>query len=173
MIKVDEEDLGPSKSELKRQMTQRQKLAEVLSEISGEALNSIPIEDRLRAEIAETKKIKTFGAIKRHKQHLGKLMRFLDETEISAIQLRLDAIQGLSRAETAKMHRFEAMRDKLIADDSALTKLIELYPALEIQTMRNLIRSARKEKELKKPPKSYREIFRLLKESSEAEPQNT
>ena len=94
-------------------------------------------------------------------------MRFLDEADIAAIQLRLDAIQGLSRAETAKMHRFEAMRDKLIADDGALTKLIELYPTLEIQKMRNLIRSARKEKELNKPPKSYREIFRLLKESSE------
>ena len=64
IIKIDEEDLGPSKSELKRQMIQRQKLAEVLSELSSDALNSIPIEDNLRAEIAETKKIKTFGAIK-------------------------------------------------------------------------------------------------------------
>lgn len=167
IFNADEEELGPSKSALKRQMTQRQKLAEVLSELSSDALASIPIEESLRAEIAETKKIKTFGAIKRHKQHLGKLMRFLDEAEIAAIQLRLDAIQGLSRAETAKMHRFEAMRDKLIADDGALTKLIELYPALDIQTMRNLIRSARKEKELNKPPKSYREIFRLLKKLSE------
>jgi len=86
IIKIDEADLGPSKSELKRQMIQRQKLAEVLSELSSDALNSIPIEDSLRAEIAETKKIKTFGAIKRHKQHLGKLMRFLDEADIAAIQ---------------------------------------------------------------------------------------
>ena len=44
--KIDEADLGPSKSELKRQMIQRQKLAEVLSELSSDALNSIPIEDK-------------------------------------------------------------------------------------------------------------------------------
>jgi ribosome-associated protein len=35
---------------------------------------------------------------------------------------------------------------------------------MDIQNMRTLIRNARKEKELNKPPKAYREIFRVLKE---------
>lgn len=162
--KKDDLDDGPSKSELKRQMTERQKLAEVLAALSSDALKTIPLDEAIKAAIAETNKIKSFEAIRRHKQYLGKLMRFLDEEELDAIQKRLDAIQGISKAETAKLHHLESYRDRLIADDAAFTKMIEQYPDMDIQNMRTLIRNARKEKETNKPPKAYREIFRILKD---------
>ena len=162
--KIALEDEGPSKSELKRQMTERQKLAEVLAALSSDALKTIPLDEAIKKAIAETNKIKSFEAIRRHKQYLGKLMRFLDEEELAAIQKRLDAIQGVSKAETAKLHFLESYRDRLIAHDDAFTKMIEQYPDMDIQNMRTLIRNARKEKELNKPPKAYREIFRVLKE---------
>ena len=162
--KIAPEDEGPSKSELKRQMTERQKLAEVLAALSSDALKTIPLDEAIKKAIAETNKIKSFEAIRRHKQYLGKLMRFLDEEELAAIQKRLYAIQGVSKAETAKLHFLENYRDRLIAHDDAFTKMIEQYPDMDIQNMRTLIRNARKEKELNKPPKAYREIFRVLKE---------
>ena len=160
------EDLneGPSKSELKRLMTQRQKLAEVLAALSSDALKTIPMDEAIKSAIAETNKIKSFEAIRRHKQYLGKLMRFLDDEELDTIQKRLDAIQGVSKAETAKLHHLESFRDRLIANDEAFTKMIEQYPDMDIQNMRTLIRNARKEKETNKPPKAYREIFRVLKD---------
>jgi ribosome-associated protein len=160
------EDLneGPSKSELKRLMTQRQKLAEVLAALSSDALKTIPMDEAIKSAIAETNKIKSFEAIRRHKQYLGKLMRFLDDEELATIQKRLDAIQGVSKAETAKLHHLESFRDRLIANDEAFTKMIEQYPDMDIQNMRTLIRNARKEKETNKPPKAYREIFRVLKD---------
>ena len=162
--KLEDPNDGPSKSELKRQMTERQKLAEVLAALSSDALKTIPMDEAIKAAIAETNKIKSFEAIRRHKQYLGKLMRFLDETELEAIQKRLDEIQGVSKAETAKLHFLESYRDRLIADDAAFTKLIEQFPEMDIQNMRTLIRNARREKEQNKPPKAYREIFRCLKE---------
>lgn len=162
--KVEDPNEGPSKSELKRQMTERQKLAEVLAALSSDALKTIPLDEAIKAAIAETNKIKSFEAIRRHKQYLGKLMRFLDEEELAAIQKRLDAIQGISKAETAKLHHLEQYRDRLVADDAAFTKLIEQFPDMDIQSMRTLIRNARREKEQNKPPKAYREIFRILKE---------
>lgn len=162
--KLADVDEGPSKSELKRQMTERQKLAEVLAGLSSDALKTIPLDEAIKDAIAETNKIKSFEAIRRHKQYLGKLMRFLDEEELDAIQRRLDAIQGVSKAETAKLHFLESYRDRLITDDEAFTKMIEQYPAMDIQNMRTLIRNARREKEQNKPPKAYREIFRVLKE---------
>ena len=125
--KLDEVDEGPSKSELKRQMTERQKLAEVLAALSSDALKTIPLDEAIKVAIAETNKIKSFEAIRRHKQYLGKLMRFLDEEELEAIQKRLDAIQGISKAETAKLHFLESYRDRLIANDEAFTKMIEQY----------------------------------------------
>ncbi|AWW50194.1 ribosome biogenesis factor YjgA [Polynucleobacter paneuropaeus] len=162
--KLEDSDDGPSKSELKRQMTERQKLAEVLAALSSDALQSIPMDETIKDAIAETPKIKSFEGIRRHKQYLGKLMRFLDEAELEAIQKRLDAIQGVSKAETAKLHMLENYRDRLLADDNALTKLIEQFPDMDIQNMRTLIRNARKERESNKPPKSYREIFQALKD---------
>ena len=162
--KIAEPDDGPSKSELKRQMTERQKLAEVLAALSSDALKTIPLDEAIKTAIAETNKIKSFEAIRRHKQYLGKLMRCLDDEELDVIQKRLDAIQGVSKAETAKLHFLESYRDRLITNDETFTKMIEQYPDMDIQNMRTLIRNARREKELNKPPKAYREIFRVLKD---------
>jgi ribosome-associated protein len=162
--KKEDLDKGPSKSELKRLMIQRQKLAEVLAALSSDALKTIPMDEAIKAAIAETNKIKSFEAIRRHKQYLGKLMRFLDDEELDTIQKRLDAIQGVSKAETAKLHHLESFRDRLIANDETFTNMIEQYPDMDIQNMRTLIRNARKEKEVNKPPKAYREIFRVLKD---------
>ena len=137
---IDEEDFGPSKSQIKRQMLARQELA----------------------------KIKTFGAIKRHKLYLGKLMRSLDESEINAIEARLDAIQGVNQAEIARMHYLEKLRADLMIDDQRFTELINQYPNFDIQTLRTLIRNARKEQLENKPPKSFREIFQVLKQLDQA-----
>ena len=145
-------------------MTERQKLAEVLAALSSDALKSIPMDEAIKTAIAETPKIKSFEAIRRHKQYLGKLMRFLNEEELETIQKRLDAIQGVSKSETAKLHFLESYRDKLITNDETFTALIEKFPDMDIQNMRTLIRNARREKEQNKPPKAYREIFRVLKD---------
>ena len=162
--KKEDPDAGPSKSELKRQMTERQKLAEVLAALSSDALKSIPMDELIKTAIAETPKIKSFEAIRRHKQYLGKLMRFLNEEELETIQKRLDAIKGISKAETAKLHFLEKYRDKLISNDETFTALIEKFPGMDIQNMRTLIRNARREKAQNKPPKAFREIFRALKD---------
>ena len=69
--KLAEPGDGPSKSELKRQMTERQKLAEVLAALSSDALKTIPMDEAIKIAIAETNKIKSFEAIRRHKQYLS------------------------------------------------------------------------------------------------------
>jgi ribosome-associated protein len=158
------EDLGPSKSELKRQMTERQRLAEALSTLSRESLQIIPIEEGLRDALAETARIRSFEGIRRHKQYLGKLMRTLTEEEITLIKSILERIEGPGRIETAKLHQLERMRTSLLEDEGALKGLITRYPNLDIQNIRTLIRNAKKEREANKPPKAYREIFQYLRE---------
>ncbi len=158
-----EEDFGPSKSEIKRKMLARQDLAKTLSELSSDAIKSLPVDDNLKEKLLQTEKIKTFGAIKRHTLYLGKLMRGYDDDEIAAIQERLDALQGVNKAEIAKMHFLERLRDELLAQDARLTQFIAEHPGIDVQELRTLIRNARREKELNKPPKSFREIFQLLK----------
>ena len=69
---------------------------------------------------------------------------------------------GESRAAVAAHHRAERLRDKLIAEDAALTDFIKDFPEVDVQTLRQTIRAARKEAQLNKPPKSARELYRLI-----------
>ena len=55
------------------------------------------------------------------------------------------------------------MKDKLLADDTALTALRDRFPQIDMQHLRTLIRNARKEQAENKPPKAYREIYQILK----------
>jgi ribosome-associated protein len=160
---IEDEYDGPSKSAVKRAMLARQELAKTLSQLSQDAIKSLPVDEKLKEKLLETEKIKTFGAIKRHTLYLGKLMRAYDDDEVAAIQARLDALQGVNKAEIAKMHYLEQLREDLLSQENRLTQLIAQHPLIDIQELRTLIRNAKKEKELNKPPKAYREIFQLLK----------
>ena len=66
------------------------------------------------------------------------------------------------------MHYLEKLRADLMIDDQRFTELINQYPNLDIQTLRTLIRNARKEQLENKPPKSFREIFQVLKQLDQA-----
>jgi ribosome-associated protein len=90
-------------------------------------------------------------------------MRSLNEEEVAVIQATIDSWKGASKAETAALHALERQRDKLLADDEALTLLLSRHPQVDVQHLRTLIRNARKEVSENKPPKAYREIYQLLK----------
>ena len=83
---------------------------------------------------------------------------------MAVIQRTIDSWKGASKAETAALHALERRREKLLADDKALTQLLEEHPHLDVQQLRTLIRNARKEVAESKPPKAYREIFQILKD---------
>jgi ribosome-associated protein len=70
----------------------------------------------------------------------------------------------MSKADTAALHALERRREKLLADDKELTKLLAEHQELDGQHLRTLIRNARKEQAENKPPKAYREIFQILKD---------
>jgi ribosome-associated protein len=153
----------PSKSELKRQMTALQKLGEELVAEPRDRVKRVPMPEDVRDAILECQQIKDHEGRRRQLQYVGKKMRSLDEEEIAAIQKMLDSWKGASKAETAALHAVERKRDKLLADDNALTELLQEHPELDVQQLRTLIRNARKEQAENKPPKAYREIFQILK----------
>ncbi|RBA23901.1 ribosome biogenesis factor YjgA [Herminiimonas fonticola] len=153
----------PSKSELKRQMTALQKLGEELIAEPRDRVKRVPMPEDVRDAILECQLIKDHEGRRRQVQYVGKKMRSLEEHEIAAIQKMLDSWRGASKSETAALHAIERKRDKLLADDKALTVLLEQNPQLEAQHLRTLIRNARKEQAENKPPKAYRELFQILK----------
>ncbi len=99
-------------------------------------------------------------------QYVGKVMRSLTEDEIAALRTALDTHRGVNKAETARLHWIERTRDKLLADDAALTKFIRAHPGVDAQKGRTLIRNTRKEREQQKPPRYYRELFQWIKNAA-------
>lgn len=154
----------PSKSEMKRQVDALQKLGEALVAEPRDRVKRVPMPEDVRNAILECQTITNHEGRRRQMQFVGKKMRTLDEAEIAAIQQTIDGWKGASKSDTAAMHALERRRDKLLADDKALTVLLSENPELDVQHLRTLIRNARKEQAENKPPKAYREIFQILKQ---------
>jgi ribosome-associated protein len=154
----------PSKSELKRQSNELQKLGEQLIAEPRDRVKRVPMPDEVKDAILMCQTITNHEGRRRQLQYVGKMMRTLDEEEVAVIQRTIESWKGASKAETAALHALERRRDKLLADDKALTQLLEEHPELDVQQLRTLIRNARKEQAENKPPKAYREIFQILKD---------
>ena len=166
----EEEYERPSKSQRKREMTALQKTGEQLVNESADRIKRTPMPENLREAILECQRIRNHEGRRRQLQYIGKIMRSLDEEAIATINRTIESWRGLSKADTLLMHALENQREKLLADESALTEFLHKYPQADIQQLRTLIRNAKKETAANKPPKAYREIYRLLKQIMTASP---
>jgi ribosome-associated protein len=154
----------PSKSQLKREMLDLQKLGAELIAEPRDRIKRLQMPEDVRDAILECQMIKDHEGRRRQLQYVGKKMRSLDANELAVIQKAIDSWRGMSKSDTASMHALERRRDKLLTDDKVLTALLAEHPELEAQHLRTLIRNARKEQAEQKPPKAYREIFQILKQ---------
>lgn len=171
MIPVDTlDDLDkpepPSKSQKKRDMTALQDLGQQLVELPADRLAKLDMPDALRIALADARRFTKNEARRRQMQYIGKLMRTIDP---APFQAALDAIAGASASENAKQHRIERLRTQLLEDEAAaLAEIAATHPGADLQHLRQLRRNAQKERELAKPPRAFREIFRVLRELEEA-----
>jgi ribosome-associated protein len=156
---------GPSKSQRKREMTALQDLGGELVRLSADQLAKLPLPDDLLAAVRDHQRFKKNEARRRQLQYIGKLMRNIDP---APIQAGLDALKGVSADEVARQHRIERQRDRLMEDEGVLFEIAEANPGADLQRLRVLRRNALKERETNKPPRSYREIFRVLREIDES-----
>ncbi len=161
----------PSKSELKRQMTELQALGEAVCALPESRLAALPIEERLRDAIRELGRTRSFEGKRRQIQYIGKLMRFEDA---APLREAVDAFKLGSAKDTLAMHQAEAWREKLIASDDALTPWLAEYPRTDVQQLRSLVRAARKESaaENARHGRAYRDLFQLVKGHMTARPED-
>lgn len=161
----DEEIIWVSKSEIKRDAEELKRLGAELVDLGKNALDKIPLDERLRAEIELAQRIKKEGR-RRQLQLIGKIMRSMD---VEPIRQALDKLKNRHNQQVALFHKLEMLRDRLIEQgDDAMTDVIALYPQADRQQLRSMIRNAQKEKAGNKPPKSARQIFQYLRELAES-----
>ena len=156
------EDTGrPSKTKQKEVMHELRDLGAELVELSVGQLKRINLPENIFDAVRECQKITAHGARRRQIQYLGKLMRGVDDEPIRA---GLALLRGESSAETARLHRLERLRVRLLEDEAVLTEIAAQWPGVDLQHLRTLRRNALKEKENNKPPKNFRAIFQILQE---------
>ena len=160
-----EEIIYVSRSELKRDMQELKDMGARLMEMKPALLDKLPLGDRLRAALDESKRIKSHNARKRHLGFIGKLMQDEDIDPIKELLSRLDAS---SDEYNRRFHQLERWRDRLISHDkNALTDYLEQYPQADHQHIRQLARNAQKEADQGKPPAAARKLFKYLREVDE------
>ena len=163
-FEVEQDDTQLSKTQLKNQSNDLQKLGVSLVDLSPAALAKIPMDQELLDAVLLAQRIlRKKEGYRRQLQLIGKLMRHRDVTPIEQALLQ---IQASHQKSNQKFHKLEVLRDNLIAQgDSAIEELLEDHPALERQKLRQLVRQAAKQRADNKPPKAARELFKYLQYS--------
>ena len=164
-----------SKTDLKKASDRLQTLGENLLTLGQSGIARLVAEEHLPEKLLDAvndaKRITNFEGRRRQMQYIGKLMRRLDEASVAAIEAALDELRRPSAAATLALHQAEQWRDRLLADDDALTQWLELDPQADVQPLRALIRQARKDVqavserpgEAQRHGKAYRELFQIVR----------
>jgi len=165
-----------SKTDLKKHSDHLQALGESLLTLRSDLMARLreqheDIGDKLIEALGDAKRITNFEGKRRQMQFIGKLMRKLGDDTIAGIEAALEEQRKPSARETLALHQAEQWRDRLIADDDALTTWLQSAPDTDVQQLRTLIRQARKDAqavterpgEAQRHGKAYREIFQIVR----------
>jgi ribosome-associated protein len=155
------QDDVPSKTKRKQAMHELQALGVALVALPQAQRAALGLPAELADAVAEAQQITSREGRRRQLQYIGRLMRELDPVPIRA---GLDRIAGRSAEDNARHHRLEQWRARLLDDDAALTDFASAHPTADLQALRALIRNARREQEEGRPPRAFREIYRVLRE---------
>ena len=159
----DEPVVIASKTRKKKDMLELQQLGAQLIELNDQQLEPMQLPQSLFEAVQEARRlIRKHEALRRQLQYIGRLMRDIDA---APLRDRLEQWRGQGREHTAQLHAIERWREQLVAGDPALALFLNEFPAADSQKLRTLIRNARREQGAALPPKSYRELFRLLRET--------
>lgn len=162
---INPNDYIKSKSQVKREMTALQKLGEQLIELNDKQLATVPVEEKLLDAILEARKMPHREARRRHLQFIGRLMR---ETNHEEIQAAVDKLQARSDQYVHRQHQIERFRDLLMEGDKQIFQtLVTNCPGIDVQHLKQLVRSAQKERDENLPPKSARKLFAFIREQLE------
>jgi len=169
----------PSKTELKKESAELQKLGEALLTLRTELFERLELPEKLAGALDELKGISNFEGRRRQLQYVGKLMRGLPPETLQAARDALEEQRSGSAQETLALHAAEQWRDDLVASDEALQNWIRVHPGADVQQLRALIRQARKDAaptpdevsrgQAPRRGRAYREIFQIVREQLEQE----
>ncbi len=153
--------IRPNKTQLKKDIAELFALGEKLSRISATQLASLAIPDKIHQAIREVSGMPLNSARKRLLKYIAGQLHKMD---CEPIKESLAKLENKSAHAAREHHQVERWRDRLLAEgDKALTELLDDYPDVDRQYLRQLLRTAQKEQAASAPPRANRLLYRYLK----------
>lgn len=155
-----------SRSARKRDAKSIEQLVHALVDMADADFARLPASERMIKELTQTRATKGHGSRKRQIKFVAGLLRSdLDEAE----QLRayVAGEHQQQRDETRLTHQLEALREKLCHSESAnagIEEARELFSGLDVIELKRLVQAYKGPDD----KKNYRQIFRCLREGSDA-----
>ena len=154
----------PSKTRRKQASHELQELGEALVALPDDRLDGLPMAESLLDAIREYKRTRSHEGRRRQMQYIGKLMRRAD---VEPLQQAVDAMRLGRAKDSLALHEAERWRAELIASDDVATRWAAEHPDTDLQQLRNLVRSARKDASLvpeKRSGRAFRELFQFIRQ---------
>ena len=149
--------------ESRRQTAQREKrqagdrsarVARQLMEMSDAVFAKLDLDEELRDEIEEARRVTSAIARRRAERTLAGVLRGVD---IADVQQRMANVEATGSADPRLFHAAEKWRARLIEEGSAAAAE---FPGGYVDPLPQLIQNARRERDTGKPPGAARALFR-------------
>ncbi len=158
---IDENEDWVSKSQLKRDSKDLQNLGKKLASFSAEQLAKVPLNDKMVDAVELAQKLSNKrGALKRHFQFIGKILRSIDVEPIIAA---VEAIEDTDNSSKLTFKKMEYWRDRIVAEgDPAIDECCDKHHNMDRQKLRQLCRNLKKAPSEEKKTRFARQIFKEI-----------
>ena len=160
----EDDDFGPSKTQIKQEQDDIKNLGRQLVELTPAEIKSFSLSPSLTEALLTAKNLSR-AALQRQYKFIRKL---LNKEDLDEVRHQLNILSGLVKIENKKFHQLECWRDQLIeGNNETLEDIALIYPEIDRQYIRQLIRNTQKERANEKPLKSAKQLFKYLRELTE------
>ncbi|WP_300666790.1 ribosome biogenesis factor YjgA [Desulfoluna sp.] len=139
-------DIYKSRTQIKKESEELQKLGERLTKLSPGQLKNIDLSDELRTAITDARQISARKAALRNRQFIGALMRHCDPDPIREALNRLDAGLSLTTKPQKISPAVATWVEAILESDDGVESFLAEYPSGDRQRVRMLKRNALKKR---------------------------
>ncbi len=157
---VFDTEVRRSHREHKKQVEAFARLAKDLVDLAPHKLAKLELDDDLSSAVATCRDRKK-GARIREQRRVATILRNVDAR---ALRERVDDITSVDRAHVQHDKELEKWRERLLeGGDAALSEFVQAYPSADRQQLRQLVRSAGKDRTKGKAVHAYRKLLREIR----------
>lgn len=157
-----DDDLGPSKTQRKKESNALQEFGEKLTVLNDQQIATLNLEDDILAAVKQARIMRPGNGRRRQIQYIGKLLR---NSDFESIQSNYEELYKEQENQVQLHHVCENWRDRLIEDNSSLQDFIDQYPQADRQQLRQLLRNIPNGEKTTKSIESARKLYKHIKQT--------